>query len=111
MMRKKLLTTLALLLMAISGAWADSYLYLEFSGTSATLKYGEVPTQCLYFLDGSVVGWEPNGYTESESGCNKRTVPLLHRPSVTIPVLSHRDYSLACPCEFCVRTQFLISVA
>lgn len=71
MMRKKLLTTLALLLMAISGAWADSYLYLEFSGTSATLKYGEVPTQCLYFLDGSVVGWEPNGYTEPESAAIK----------------------------------------
>ena len=71
MMRKKLLTTLALLLMAVSSAWADSYLYLEFSGTSATLKYGEVPAQCLYFLDGSVVGWEPNGYTESESAAIK----------------------------------------
>ena len=67
MMRKKLLTTLALLLMAVSSAWADSYLYLEFSGTSATLKYGEVPAQCLYFLDGPDVGWKPIGHTESES--------------------------------------------
>ncbi len=42
-MRKKLLTTLALLLMAVSGAWAQEYLYLDISGdgTSATLMCGD----------------------------------------------------------------------
>ena len=37
-MRKKLLSLLVLLMTAVSGAWANEYLYLEVSGTSATMK-------------------------------------------------------------------------
>ena len=49
-MRIKLLTTLSLLLMAVSGAWADNNLYLDISsdGTSAMLKYGD-PGSNPYF--------------------------------------------------------------
>ena len=56
-MRKKLLTTLALLLMAVSGAWADN-LYLEISGTTATMKYGDKGSN-PYYNNGN---WETNGY-------------------------------------------------
>ena len=68
-MRKKILTTLALLLMAISGAWADSYLYLDdISGTSATLKYGVVPDGKPYYpcYDGSNPQWgnQTDEYTD-----------------------------------------------
>ena len=57
-MRKKLLTTLALLLMAVSGAWADN-LYLEISedGESATLKYGDYGSYPYYNRS-----WYDNGY-------------------------------------------------
>lgn len=40
-MRKKLLSLLVLLMTAVTSAWAGQYLYLEVSGTSATMKYGE----------------------------------------------------------------------
>ncbi len=40
-MTKKLLLTFALLLTAVTGAWANEYLYFEISETSATMKYGE----------------------------------------------------------------------
>lgn len=36
-MRKKLLSLLVLLMTAVSSAWANEYLYLEVSGTSATM--------------------------------------------------------------------------
>ena len=42
MRKTRLLTLLLLLMTAVTGAWADQqYLYLEVSGTSATMKYGE----------------------------------------------------------------------
>ena len=67
MMKKRLFYLLVLLLMAVSGARADNYLYFDDingSGTSATLKYGEVPTGKPYYIsDGSTVGWEPNEYS------------------------------------------------
>ena len=67
-MKKRLFYLLVLLLMAVSGARADNYLYFDDingSGTSATLKYGEVPTGKPYYIsDGSTVGWEPNGYSD-----------------------------------------------
>ena len=64
-MRKKLLTTLSLLLMAVSGAWAEDekYLYLEIDGTSATLKYGAVPDGKPYY-NGS---WNSNGYSDFDA--------------------------------------------
>lgn len=64
MMRGKIITTLAFLLMAVSGAWAESYLYFDISGKSATLKYGEVPTGKPYYKPGvSLEVWEPNEYS------------------------------------------------
>lgn len=42
-MRKKLLSLLVLLMTAVSGAWANEYLYLEVSGTSATMKCEDYP--------------------------------------------------------------------
>ena len=60
-MRIKLLTTLALLLMAVSGAWAqDKGFWLDnISGMSAaTLKYGDWQPGYPYF-DGT---WHPNSY-------------------------------------------------
>ena len=63
-MRIKLLTTLALLLMAVSGAWAqDKDFYLDnINGTSATLKYGNRQPGYPYF-DGT---WHPNGYFDDD---------------------------------------------
>ena len=40
MRKTRLLTLLLLLITAVTGAWANDYLYLEVSGESATLKYG-----------------------------------------------------------------------
>ena len=38
---KKIILSLLVALMATTGAWADNYFYVEVSGTSATLKYGD----------------------------------------------------------------------
>ena len=47
---------------AISCAWADSYLYLDdMSLTSATLKYGDVPTGKPYHY--GYHGWQVNSYS------------------------------------------------
>lgn len=40
MRKTRLLTLLLLLMTAVTGAWANDYLYLEVNGSSATLKYG-----------------------------------------------------------------------
>ncbi len=63
-MRIKLLATLALLLMAVSGAWAqDNGFWLDnISGTSATLKYSHQEPGYPYF-DGT---WHPNGYFDDD---------------------------------------------
>ena len=60
-MRKKLLTTLALLLMAVSGARAQDNFYLDISsdGKSATLMYGGVPAGNPYFGD----DWNEDAYS------------------------------------------------
>lgn len=42
-MKRKLLFLLVLLITAVSGAWANEYLYLEVSGTSATMKCEDYP--------------------------------------------------------------------
>ena len=63
LMRKKLLTTLALLLMAVSGAWAQKYLYLDISGATATLKYGAVPDGKPYYQ----IVWDFNSYSDFEN--------------------------------------------
>ena len=58
-MRKKLLTTLALLLITVSGAWAEDYLYLEIDGTSATLKYGDKGSNPYYLM-----AWFSDSYSD-----------------------------------------------
>ena len=75
-MKRKLLSLLVLLMTAISCAWADSYLYLDdMSLTSATLKYGDVPTGKPYH-DG-YLGWKENDYdvfNDFRSSCTTITV-------------------------------------
>ena len=61
-MKRKLLSLLVLLMTVVSGAWADSYLYLDdMSLSSATLKYGDVPTGKPYHY--GYLGWRDNGYS------------------------------------------------
>ena len=56
---KKILMTLALLLTAVTGAWAADVLNLVVSGTSATIKYdGNASNNPYYYVDG---GWEQSG--------------------------------------------------
>ena len=63
-MKRKILSLLVLLLMAVTGAWADN-LYLEVSGTSATLKYGSVPGKNPYYT-----------VSETESGTKSEWIDI-----------------------------------
>ena len=89
MMKKRLFYLLVLLLMAVSGARADNYLYFDDingSGTSATLKYGEVPAGKPYYKPGvSQEVWEANGYSR---------YGLFHDNCTTISVdVSCKDFA------------------
>ena len=72
-MKRKLLSLLVLLLMAVTGAWADN-LYLEVSGTSATLEYG-TPGDNPYYT-GS--GWDStdDGTGASTAQSNVTTITV-----------------------------------
>ncbi len=72
-MKRKILSLLVLLLMAATGAWADN-LYLEVSGTSATLKYGTPDGKPYYTVS------ETESGTKSEwidIGDNQETITSI----------------------------------
>ncbi len=79
MRKRKLFSLLVLLMTAVTGAWADSYLYLDnISGTSATLVYGECDPDARDFdkpsFDGS---WSTNSFRQFDtfkSACTTITV-------------------------------------
>ena len=74
-MRKKLLSLLVLLMTAVSGAWAGQYLYLEVSGTSATMKCED------YFVEGKPcyderADWYINSGTGWDGRENIKTITI-----------------------------------
>ncbi len=70
MRKTRLLTLLLLLMTAVTGAWADQqYLYLEVSGTSATMKYGEDYSGKPYYDERAE--WWYDGYDWNGKGTIK----------------------------------------
>ena len=71
-MKRKLLSLLVLLLMAVTGAWADN-LYLEVSGTSATLEYG-TPGDNPYYTGSGWDSTDRTGASTAQSNVTTITV-------------------------------------
>ena len=93
-MKRKLLSLLVLLMTAATGAWADSYLYLDnisgdnISGTTATLKCSDsAPVDKPCFSSGY---WEDNGYSGDFDDFKS------HFTEITVEVSSYDGTSLSC---------------